>query len=180
VQLQTIGASLLALSALVTTGCRRASEAAASRDLDTDPMIAPMPDPDVTSTPMGRPIVAELTSAPHVPARIYRHHPAHVIVNLTVNEVVKEISPGVRYTFWTFGGEVPGKFIRVRQGDVVELHLQNDPSSKMPHNIDLHAVTGTGGGAASTFTAPGHESQFTFRATNPGRCRCTSRTGCTA
>jgi nitrite reductase (NO-forming) len=38
----------------------------------------------------------------------------------------------------------------------------------MPHNIDLHAVTGPGGGAASSFTAPGHESQFRFRALNPG------------
>ena len=72
------------------------------------------------------------------------------------------------YTFWTFGGTVPGSFIRVRQGDTVEFHLKNHPSSKMPHNIDLHAVTGPGGGAASSFTAPGHESQFTFKALNEG------------
>jgi nitrite reductase (NO-forming) len=38
----------------------------------------------------------------------------------------------------------------------------------MPHNIDLHGVTGPGGGAASSFTAPGHESQFTFKALNAG------------
>src|SRR4051794_29077711 len=38
----------------------------------------------------------------------------------------------------------------------------------MPHNIDLHAVTGPAGGAASSFTAPGHESQFSFKALNPG------------
>jgi nitrite reductase (NO-forming) len=38
----------------------------------------------------------------------------------------------------------------------------------MPHNIDLHAVTGPGGGATSSFTAPGHESQFTFKALNQG------------
>src|SRR6185295_3483516 len=44
----------------------------------------------------------------------------------------------------------------------------NHPSSKLPHNIDLHAVTGPGGGATSTFTAPGHSSQFTFQALNPG------------
>jgi nitrite reductase (NO-forming) len=124
--------------------------------------------PDITSTPASEPIVARLTDAPEVPAKIYRDHPAHVIVNLTVNEVTKQIAPGVTYTLWTFGGSVPGKFIRVRQGDVVELHLKNDPSSKLPHNIDLHAVNGPGGGAASTFTAPGHESQFTFRAQNPG------------
>jgi nitrite reductase (NO-forming) len=58
--------------------------------------------------------------------------------------------------------------MRVRQGDTVEFHLNNHPDNKMPHNIDLHSVTGPGGGAASTFTAPGHSSQFTFRATNAG------------
>jgi len=47
-------------------------------------------------------------------------------------------------------------------------HLRNMPDSKMPHNIDLHGVTGPGGGAASSFTAPGHESQFTFKALNQG------------
>jgi nitrite reductase (NO-forming) len=91
-----------------------------------------------------------------------------VVVHLEVREVNLPISDGVEYTFWTFGGHVPGKFIRVRQGDTVEFHLQNHPDSKMPHNIDLHAVTGPGGGATSSFTAPGHESQFTFKALNPG------------
>ncbi len=63
---------------------------------------------------------------------------------------------------------MPGKFIRIREGDLVEFHLHNHPSSKMPHNIDLHAVTGPGGGAASSFTSPGHSSVFSFRALNPG------------
>jgi nitrite reductase (NO-forming) len=85
-----------------------------------------------------------------------------------VREVVKRLADGVDYTFWTFGGNVPGSFIRVREGDFVEFHLNNHPSSKMPHNIDLHAVTGPGGGAASSFTAPGHSSQFSFTPLNPG------------
>jgi nitrite reductase (NO-forming) len=38
----------------------------------------------------------------------------------------------------------------------------------MPHNIDLHAVTGPGGGAAASFTAPGHTSTFSFKALNRG------------
>jgi nitrite reductase (NO-forming) len=78
-----------------------------------------------------------------------------VIVELEVLEKEMEISEGVKYMFWTFGGTVPGSFIRVRQGDTVEFHLKNAPDSKMPHNIDLHGVTGPGGGAASSFTAPG-------------------------
>jgi nitrite reductase (NO-forming) len=111
---------------------------------------------------------AVLTHAPEVPPFITRTHPAKVVVNLEVKEVTKRLADGVDYTFWTFGGEVPGEFIRVREDDVVELHLNNHPTSKMPHNIDLHAVTGPGGGAASTFTAPGHSSQFTFTALRPG------------
>ncbi len=118
--------------------------------------------------PQGAPIHAELTDAPNVPPPIQRTAPAKVIVELEVREVEKQISEGVKYTFWTFGGSVPGKFIRVRQGDTIEFHLRNNASSKMPHNIDLHAVTGPGGGAASSFTAPGHESQFTFKALNRG------------
>lgn len=111
---------------------------------------------------------AILTSAPEVPPPITRKHPTKVIVDLEVKEVVKKLADGVDYLFWTFGGDVPGKFIRIREGDLVEFHLKNHPDSKMPHNIDLHAVTGPGGGAASSFTAPGHESQFSFKAMNPG------------
>ncbi|MBT9587602.1 nitrite reductase, copper-containing [bacterium] len=112
--------------------------------------------------------VAVLTDAPNVPPPITRKHPTTVRVNLEVKEVESQLADGVKYTFWTFGGKVPGKFIRVREGDFVEFHLQNHPSSKMPHNIDLHAVTGPGGGAASSFTAPGHESKFSFTPINPG------------
>ena len=42
------------------------------------------------------------------------------------------------------------------------------PASSSAHNIDLHAVTGPGGGAKSSFTGPGRESNFEFRALNPG------------
>jgi nitrite reductase (NO-forming) len=118
--------------------------------------------------PQGEPVKAVLTSPPQVPPPTGRSHPVKVIVELEVREVQKPIAQGVNYTFWTFGGTVPGSFIRVRQGDTVEFHLRNHPDSKMPHNIDLHGVTGPGGGAASSFTAPGHESQFTFRALNQG------------
>ncbi len=111
---------------------------------------------------------AVLTDAPLVPPAIERTHSAKVIVSLEVREVVRRMADGVDYSFWTFGGKVPGKFIRVREGDSVEFHLNNHQSSKMPHNIDLRAVTGPGGGATSSFTAPGHSSKFSFQVLNPG------------
>lgn len=124
--------------------------------------------PGDLGAPQGAPIQAVLTSPPNVPPPIDRKYPARVIVNLDIKEVKKEIADGVTYDFWTFGGTVPGSFIRVRQGDTVELHLTNPPDSHMPHNIDLHAVTGPGGGAPLTLTSPGHEGVFTFKALNSG------------
>ena len=134
--------------------------------------------------------VAVLTHAPDVPPPITRTHPTKVIVNLEVVEKTLRLADSVEYTAWTFGGAVPGSFIRVREGDLVELHLKNDASSTMPHNIDLHAVTGPGGGAKASLTLPGprvgvhvlrDESRASSCITAPcRRCRCTSPTACTA
>jgi len=121
-----------------------------------------------TEGPMQGEETAILTQAPLVPPPITRKHPTKVKVQLEVVEVEKELAPGVKYMFWTFGGRVPGMFIRVREGDFVEFHLSNHPDNRMPHNIDLHAVTGPGGGAAASVTAPGHTSTFSFTAKNPG------------
>lgn len=112
--------------------------------------------------------IATITAAPNVPPPITRTHPTKVIVNLEVVEKTMRLADSVTYQMWTFGGSVPGAFIRVREGDVVELHLKNAAGNTMPHDIDLHAVTGPGGGMAATMTLPGHESVFTFTAMNPG------------
>lgn len=112
--------------------------------------------------------VMKPTFAPEVPPPISRKTPARVQVEVETREVTQRLADGVEYTFWTFGGKVPGPFIRIRQGDYVDFTLHNHPSSKMPHNIDLHAVTGQGGGAEGSFTAPGHSSTFSFRALNAG------------
>ncbi len=111
---------------------------------------------------------AIVSAPPMVPPAITRDYPAKVIVRMETTEQVMEMTDGVDYMFWTFDGSVPGSFIRVREGDEIEFHLSNHPTSKMPHNIDLHAVTGPGGGATSSFTAPGHTSTFSFKVLNPG------------
>ena len=112
--------------------------------------------------------VAVLVAPPNVPAPITRTTATTVIVNLEMIEKTARLADGVQYTMWTFGGTVPGTFLRVREGDLVEIHLKNAANSTMPHNIDLHAVTGPGGGAKASLTIPGHESVFSFTAMNPG------------
>ena len=112
--------------------------------------------------------IAVLTAPPKVPAPITRDYATKVIVNLETVEKTMRLADSVEYTFWTFGGSVPGSFIRVREGDQVEFHMKNHGTSSVPHNIDLHAVTGPGGGAKASLTMPGHESVFSFAALNPG------------
>jgi len=145
----------LALGLLVVSACTPADPA----------MRDPLADRPSGAMPVE---TLQVAYAPAVPAPITRRSPARIVVNLETREVKKRLADGVEYTFWTFGGSVPGPMLRVRSGDEVEFHLNNHPSSKMPHNIDLHAVTGPGGGAAASLTAPGHSSQFTFAALNPG------------
>ena len=158
---------VLIAAALVMGGCKQ------SNDANTAPTGKTGSAAGDFGPPQGEPIKAILTAPPMVPPATERSAPAKVIVELDVIEKEMEISEGVTYTFWTFGGTVPGSFIRVRQGDTVEFHLRNLPDSKMPHNIDLHGVTGPGGGASSTFTAPGHQTQFTLRRSMPA-CMCTT------
>jgi nitrite reductase (NO-forming) len=83
-------------------------------------------------------------------------------------EIMALMDDGVAYTYWTFGNTVPGPMLRVRQGDTVELTLKNAADNKLSHSIDLHAVTGPGGGAKVTQIAPGESATFTFKALNPG------------
>ncbi len=89
-------------------------------------------------------------------------------VTIVSKEVLAEIAPGVTLNYWTFDGTVPGPFLRIREGDIVELTLKNHESSLHKHSIDLHAVTGPGGGAAVTDVMPGESKSFTFKALNPG------------
>lgn len=133
---------------------------------------APVPLDDKIGTPSLPAVkgveVATLTPPPFVPPPIKRTYPTTVKVELEVVEKVMKLANGVEYEFWTFGGTVPGSFIRVREGDIVEFTLKNHHDSRTPHNIDLHAVTGQGGGAEATLVSPGKDKTFTFRALNPG------------
>lgn len=113
-------------------------------------------------------IKATLTNPPEVPPPIQRSQPARVQVEIESREFRGLLAEGVEYEFWVFGTTVPGPFIRVREGDTIELTLKNSASAKFPHSIDLHAVTGPGGGATVTQTPPGSKTAFQWKALNPG------------
>lgn len=119
---------------------------------------------DIQPLPGGlTPLPAPVTAPP-----ITRSEPAYVKFDLTTQKVTALMADGVAYDYWTFNGTVPGPMLRVREGDTVEIDLHNAPDAGVTHSIDLHAVTGPGGGAKVMQIAPGDDGSFRFAALNPG------------
>jgi nitrite reductase (NO-forming) len=99
---------------------------------------------------------------------IGEREPETVELTIHAKEVISEIGDNINFNYWTYDGTVPGPFLRVREGDTVQLSLSNDETSLHPHNIDLHAVTGPGGGAAVTLVEPGETRTVEWLAKHPG------------
>jgi Cu+-exporting ATPase len=142
---------------------------------------------------------------------VTRNADGTVVIKLETKEVVSEIAPGTTYKYWTYNGTVPGPFLRVREGDTVEVQLthavddeeqarasteniitfdllvpraladseghEEDPhgtsgshtaEGHATHSIDLHAVTGPGGGSVLTQVEDGETKIFRFKANRPG------------
>ena len=173
---QTLAA--LITSAFVLAACngqQQASQQPAAQGTQTTASSTPSA-PDVApqtaeaDVPVDQlPVIdAVVTHAPEVPPAVNRDHAALVKVKMETIEKTMKMADGVDYTYWTFNGDVPGQMIRVREGDTVEVEFSNNPNSTVPHNVDFHASTGTGGGAAATFTAPGRTSTFRWKALQAG------------
>lgn len=111
---------------------------------------------------------AVLTTAPNVPPVITRDHPVRLRVSLETYTKLVQLTSRYQYEQWTFNGSVPGPFIRARVGDVVELTLTNRDETGNPHNVDCHAFTGPGGGAALTTAEEGQTKVARFRLLHPG------------
>lgn len=118
------------------------------------------------------------TYAPNVPPASGRTGPAVVEVHFEVVENVAAIDPGTGIEYETWGYRIagnseaaigtPGPMIRARVGDVLRFTVSNPEANTHPHNVDLHAVTGQGGGAADTTVAPGETKTIEARMLYPG------------
>lgn len=129
-------------------------------------------DHTVTSVAAPAPAAADavsiVRSPADVPPPVGDRGPMTLRVDMETVEVTGFLADGTTFNYFTFDGKVPGPMLRVRVGDTVEFFLNNDETSLFPHSIDLHAVTGPGGGAVYTQTVPGGQTSFVFQALNPG------------
>ena len=165
-----LGAAGILFSAALLVGVGQFGE---TPDLMTSTAHAAVPAAQDGSLPLAHIVHAEVLasivrSPADLPAAIGARGAETVRVELETIERMGDLADGTSYRYWTFNGQVPGPFVRVRVGDTVEVSLKNHKDSWMQHNVDFHAVTGPGGGGVATVADPGQSKGFTFKALNPG------------
>src|SRR5690242_9178934 len=94
----------------------------------------------------------------------------------TVHKII-EIAPGVKFSAWTFGDQVPGPTIRARVGDRIKFSMTNrsdEPVSgvqltaaPMMHSMDFHAAMVSPQDKYRS-VAPGQTIEFEFTLNYPG------------
>jgi nitrite reductase (NO-forming) len=116
--------------------------------------------------------------APAVPPLASRNDQRVWEVHLEVLEGVCPLDPanGVDTLMWGYRVKgdnqiecgTPGPILRGRVGDLARITLTNLDGNEHPHNIDFHAVTGQGGGAADLTVPPGESATIEARLLYPG------------
>ena len=94
----------------------------------------------------------------------------------TVHKII-EIAPGVKFSAWTFGDQVPGPTVRARVGDRIRFKMTNRSDEAMPgvrltaapmmHSMDFHAAMVSPQDKYRSI-APGQTIEFEFTLNYPG------------
>ena len=86
-------------------------------------------------------------------------------MTLDVQEVAREVAPGVTMDAWTYNGQYMGPTLRGKVGDTFEITLENHGS--MGHSVDFHAGTVSPDQTMRTI-APGESLVYRFTADRSG------------
>ncbi len=189
--LGTIVAVGLAIAALTITASRNSvDDALVSQKVDQFLDAAQVvggygPDnvvPELTpkaQLPLAPESEVNVSVAPNVPPPSGRTSQAIVEVHFEVVEGLSTINPATGLQTETWGYRLldgpdgmvigtPGPMIRARVGDLLRFTITNPAGNHDAHNVDFHAVTGTGGGAEATVVAPGETKTIEARLLYPG------------
>ena len=98
-------------------------------------------------------------------------------VQLDTTHKTIEIAPGVKFSAWTFGDQVPGPVVRARVGDRIKFTMTNRSDEAMPagqfvaapmmHSMDFHSAMVSPQDKYRSI-APGQTISFEFTANYPG------------
>jgi nitrite reductase (NO-forming) len=98
-------------------------------------------------------------------------------IRLDTTHKIIEIAPGVKFSAWTFGDQVPGPTIRARVGDRIKFIMTNRSDEAVPglqvaaapmmHSMDFHAAMVSPQDKYRSI-APGQTIEFEFTLNYPG------------
>ena len=98
-------------------------------------------------------------------------------VRLDTTHKIVEIAPGVKFSAWTFGDQVPGPTVRARVGDRLKFSMTNRSDEPVPgvqltaapmmHSMDFHAAMVSPQDKYRSI-APGQTIEFEFTLNYPG------------
>ena len=98
-------------------------------------------------------------------------------VRLDTTHKIIEIAPGVKFSAWTFGDQVPGPIVRARVGDRVKFSMTNRSDEHVPglqvmaapmmHSMDFHSAMVSPQDKYRSI-APGQTIEFEFTPNYPG------------
>jgi nitrite reductase (NO-forming) len=98
-------------------------------------------------------------------------------IRLDTTHKIIEIAPGVKFSAWTFGDQVPGPTIRARVGDKIRFSMTNRSDEAVPgvriteapmmHSMDFHAAMVSPQDKYRSI-APGQTIEFEFTLNYPG------------
>ena len=93
-------------------------------DLPANYLLPPLSGTTKTPIPKAGTLVDIVRDPTDLPLPIGNRGPRTVKVDLHTEEVTGKLADGATFRYWTFNGKVPGPFVRVRVGDIVQVHLK--------------------------------------------------------
>ncbi|MDD5328664.1 MAG: multicopper oxidase domain-containing protein [Sulfuricella sp.] len=166
----TIGAVSLGLG-----GCGKEEKRPAD-PYDVSKMDFKAPPAAVTNTRHSGPLAVGEALGMDAAVKPLVPEPVKTIQLDTVHRII-EIAPGVKFSAWTFGGQVPAPVIRARVGDRIKFSMTNRSDEPIPgtdiapapmmHSMDFHAAMVSPTDKYRSI-APGQTIQFEFTPNYPG------------
>ena len=118
-------------------------------------------DPNAPSTGDATPVPTEIQ-----PFRVYDPFIQPVDagpkdIRVVAKDATVYIAKDVAYAGWTFDGTIPGRVLRVREGDPINFTFAVDPTASTAHSLDTHAAK-TPPEVNYRTIVPGEEFTWTF------------------
>ena len=93
--------------------------------------------------------------------------PGHKEITVIAKDATLPVSNSVNFAGWTYDGTIPGKMLRVVEGDTIDFTFKVDEAALIGHSLDFHSARISPDDAYRTIYQ-GEELNYTFTAQYPG------------